>query len=203
MTGCPCWTKLIGVAVLGAVGLLAPSCAAPARTTLLKPSDLVLNTQKVVEQLAGSDFLRGREGGRATPIVISPEPLENLSDNRLSSGDQWVAISRVLLNPQMLELLRAHNARVQMPQLKSEAIARAGLTINEPPAQVAPTHLFRATLRSLARAASASGGTVASEATQRRDTFVFEYVIVEIQSRQIVWSGQSELARLAHGSLID
>lgn len=203
MTGCHFWTKLIGVAAVAAVGLLGLGCAAPARTTLLKPSDLVLNTQTVVEQLARSDFLRSREGGTATPIVISPEPLENLSDNRLSSGDQWVAMARVLLNPQMIELLRAHNARVQMPQLKSEAIARAGLTINEPPAQVAPTHLFRGTLRSLARAASASGGTVASEATQRRDTFVFEYVIVEIQSRQIVWSGQSEVARLAHGSLID
>lgn len=194
--------RYAGVGLVMVIGLMVAGCGAPpARTTLLRPSDMELNTQQIAEQLAASEFLRDRAADQGEPIILQPERLENLSDNRLSAGDQWVAMSRVLLDPRMLELLRSKNVRVQMPRLRSDAVARAGLTINEPEAQVAPTHLFRGTLRTIARAGG--GQDVASESTQRRDTFQFEYTIVDARSRQVVWGGQSELARRAFGSLID
>lgn len=181
------------------IGVFGAGCAAPQRSTLLRGSDIQLSTQRIVDQLAASEWLAGRT--QSSPrAVLRPERLENLSDNRLSQGDQWAAMSMVLLNPRMLEMLRSKNVIVQMPTLRSEAIARAGLTINEPAAQLLPTHLFRGRLRSLSRAGSAQ---VDSDRVQRRDTFIFEYAIAAVESREIAWSGQTELSRLAHGSLVD
>ncbi len=197
--------RLAGAAALvaGLSGLTSGlvSCAPPAaKTTQVQPSDMQLNTPQIVEQLAGSDFIRNRPVD-APPIVLRPDPMENLSDNRVSTGDQWVAISKVLFDQRMIELLRSKNITVQMPPLRSASIARAGLTVNEPPAQTKPTHVFRARLMSLTRAGG--GETVASDKTQRKDVFTFEYTIVDLRTREIAWSGQSEFARLAHGSLID
>lgn len=177
-----------------------PGCSSPQRTTLLRASDIEVNTQQMVDGLASSPFLSARTAD-SPKAVLRPERLVNLSDNRLSQGDQWAAMSKVLLSPNMLELLRSKNIVVQMPALKSDAIARAGLTINEPAAEIAPTHIFSGRLRSLTRAGG--GDDAGSDRVQRRDTFMFEYSIYEIRSREIMWSGQSEFSRLAHGSLID
>ncbi len=183
------------------VGVAGVGCAAPPeRTTLLRAADLRVNTMQIVDQLAGSDWLRGRDT-QSPRIVLRPERLENLSDNRLSQGDQWAAMSMVLLNQRMLDMLRSRNVVVQMPPLRSEAIARAGLTVNEPAAQLEPTHLFSGRLRSLTRAGG--GENAGSDRVQRRDTFLFEYVVSDIRSREVNWSGQTEISRLAHGSLID
>lgn len=175
-------------------------CAATQRTTLLRGSDIQLSTQRIIDQLAASEWLAGRSA-TSPRAVLRPERLENLSDNRLSQGDQWAAMSMVLLNPRMLEMLRSKNVIVQMPTLRSDAIARAGLTINEPAAQLTPTHLFRGRLRSLSRAGG--GASVDSDGVERRDTFIFEYAIADVETREIKWSGQTEFSRLAHGSLID
>lgn len=180
----------------------AGGCAAPAaqRTTLLRASDLRLSTGPLVQELARSEFLAGRDADTQPLIVLRPEPMENLSESRLSAGDQWAAWALVLTSPGMVDLLRTRHAIVQMPPLETARIARAGLTVNETPATIAPTHLFRSAVRSLARAA---GEDPRGPATARRDLYLFEFTIVEIASRRIVWSGQSEVARYAHGSLVD
>lgn len=195
-------------AIVGALTfILAPGACSPSpadRSTALRGTDLVLTTDTVAQQFASSDFLRARtaEAAAQSPILLRPDPLENLSDTRLTPGDQWAAISRVLFNNNMIALLREKNIAVQMPPLATEGLARAGITINEPPATIAPTHIFRSRLRSLTRAGSAAG-SLASQATQRKDTFLFEYTIIDLQTRAVVWSGSAELARLATGSVVD
>ncbi|MBA4028372.1 MAG: hypothetical protein C0475_04450 [Planctomyces sp.] len=187
----------------------AVACAAQQRTTLLRASDTLLSAQRVLEQLAQSDFILMRTQS-SERLVLRPHPLENLSDNRLSRGDQWAAMARVLLDPRVLELLRSRNIVVQMPPLASDAVARAGLTVREPPAELAPTHLFTGRLRSITRAgapeADAGAGErrgAGSERTQRTDRYFFEYTIIDARTRAVEWAGSAELARRAHGSLID
>ena len=193
---------LARLAVLAAAAAVLPACATPAeqRSTLLRASDLQLSTSAMVRDLSQSPLLAGRGPDAQPSIILRPQPMENRSDTRLSAGDQWAAWALVLTSPGMLDLLRSRNVLVQMPPLETARIARAGLTINEPAATIAPTHLFRATVRSLARAASDSGR---GPATARRDLYLFEFTIVDAATRQIVWAGTSEVARLAHGSLVD
>ncbi len=187
---------------------LSPSSPAPPpaadRSTALRGTDLVLTTDNTVQQFASSEFLRLRtaETGAQNPIILRPDPMENLSDTRLTPGDQWAAISRVLFSGGMIDLLREKHIAVQMPPLATEGLARAGITINEPPAAVAPTHVFRSRLRSLTRAGAAAG-SLASQQAQRKDTFLFEYTIIDLATRAVVWTGSTELARIATGSVVD
>ena len=186
--------------------LLLAACGPSAadRSTALRGTDLVLTTDTVAQQFAASEFLRARtpEAAARAPMLLRPDPLENLSDTRLTPGDQWAAISRVLFNNQMIALLREKNIAVQMPPFATEGLARAGVTINEPPAAIAPTHVFRSRLRSLTRAGSAAG-SLAAQSSQRKDTFLFEYTIIDMETRAVVWSGSTELARVATGSIVD
>lgn len=199
-TACPLWWATLPL--LFVLAACAPSAAD--RSTALRGTDLVLTTDTVAQQFAGSDFLRARtpEAAARSPMLLRPDPLENLSDTRLTPGDQWAAISRVLFNNGMIGLLREKNIAVQMPPLATEGLARAGVTINEPPATIAPTHVFRSRLRSLTRAGSAAGG-LAAQGAQRKDTFLFEYTIVDLSTREVVWTGSTELARVATGSVVD
>ncbi len=196
--------RAVPIVALLTVGVLGPGgCAAPAaeRTTALRGTDLVLATDTVAQALGASDFLQGR-GPQSPPIVLRPDPMENLSDTRLTPGDAWAAMARVLFASGMIELCRGRGVVVQMPPLATEGLARAGITINEPAAELAPTHVLRARLRSLTRAGSAAG-RLAAESAERKDTYLFEYTIVDLATRGVVWAGSAELARVARGSVVD
>jgi hypothetical protein len=168
------------------------------QTTLLRAADLEVSTNEVVQQLAQSKFLTSRTSS-SPPLTIQPKPMENFSDNRLSAGDQWAAMSRVLLKPEVVKLLGEKNISVQMPALQNTRLVRAGLSPVEPAAAVAPTHLFQSRLSTLVR----SAGSAPDKTTARQDTFLFDYEIVEVQSRRVEWSGQTQLKRLANGRLYD
>lgn len=183
------------------------ACAPAQRTTLLRASDTLLSAELVLEQLAQSPFILSRSHA-SERLVLRPHPLENLSDNRLSRGDQWAAMARVLLDPRVLGLLRSRNIAVQMPPLASSALERAGLSVSEPPGQETPTHLFTGRLRSITRAGGPgaegeSGAGGGGARTERTDRYFFEYTIIDARSRAVEWAGAAELARRAHGSLID
>jgi len=194
--------------ILGLAVLLLPVACAPRpelRTTLLRASDIETFSADAVQQLASSPFIASR-GPDAPRLILQPQPMRNLSDNRLSQGDQWAAMSKVLFSNQMLALLASNNIDLQMPAIETTRLARAGLTRAEPPATVPPTHAFTATLRSIARAEDAKArdpGATGARAGGRKDTFLVEYAIIDLASRRVEWTGQSTLARIAHGSLID
>lgn len=195
-------------AMLALAALILPAACTPKpelRTTLLRASDIESFSADAVQQLAASPFIASR-GPDAPRIVLQPQPMRNLSDNRLSQGDQWAAMSKVLFSSQMLALLASKNIDLQMPAIETTRLARAGLTRAEPPATTAPTHAFTATLRSLSRAEDAKArdpGATGARAGGRKDTFLVEYAIIDLASRRVEWTGQSTLARIAHGSLID
>lgn len=199
------WRRL-GAALSAGLMLAGLAACAPAapRASLLRASDLELTASDVVQQLAGSSFIRERSGGGAAgaagPIVLVPTPMRNESDNRLSAGDQWAAMSLVLLDPAMLQLLREHNIVLQMPPEQAQRIARSGRSFSLPPSVQPPTHFFTTTLRSITRAGD---DQALGEGQQRKDVFLWEYQIVDARTRAVAWSGSREFARIAHGSLID
>ncbi len=171
------------------------------RTTLFRAADIEAASGEAVQSLAMSSFMMARTKD-SPEAVLQPQTMVNLSDNRLSPGDQWAAMSKVVLSPNMLGLLESKNVTLQMPAFESTRLARAGVSVSEPKAQVVPTHLFTATLRSLSRA-TAGGARQGGSGQERKDVFLVEYTIVEVESRRVEWSGESTIARVAHGSLID
>jgi hypothetical protein len=197
---------LLAAAPLGPA-LLAPGCAAqaPARSTVIQAGDLIDTTNTMAQALAGSPWLAGRTADTQPAIVLRPQELTNLSDTRLSPAEQWVAVSRVVMSPAMLALFRERNVIVQMPPRPANPsdtreVADPAATTPEPPATITPTHTLRPTLRSLTRASSLAPG---SQDAGRKDLYLFEYTITDLSTRTIVWTGSTELARLATGSLVD
>ena len=183
--------------------LLIAGCAGtPApRTTLLQARDIESTTTDVREALASSEWLATRSS-TSDPALLQPQPLVNISDNRLTPGDEWAAMSRVALNPAILDLLAGKNIRVQMPALVNDRLGGVSAQSIEPAASIAPTHLLSATLRSLTRAAD-QRGRLSGESTVRKDTFLVEYTVTDVRTRTVVWSHTSRFARVAEGSLVD
>lgn len=186
-------SMLVLAVLAGALGC----AAAPERSTVLQAGDLIATTDTMVQALAGSPWLAGRTPETRPEIVLRPDELRNLSDTRLSPAEQWVAVSRVVMSPAMLSMFRERAVIVQMPPRPGD---RAGLSVAEPLATITPTHTLRPTLRSLTRAASVTPG---AQNAGRKDVYLFEYSIIELANRSIVWSGSTELARVASGSLVD
>ncbi|MGD9691141.1 MAG: hypothetical protein AB7K52_11535 [Phycisphaerales bacterium] len=183
--------------VLGAfIGLGSAGCSGPPQTSRLRGSDLELATTEVTQQLAESPFLSGRSA--SSPVaILQPRPMENLSDNRLSVGDQWSAMSLILMNPNVFQMLRDKNVQLLVPRESRRDATLAGLS-STAPAGDAPTHIFQPVLRTITR-----GGGGESKDAARRDVYLMEYTIAELPSRRVVWSGQTTFSRVAHGSLID
>lgn len=197
------------MAALGA--MIACGCAAPqARTTQLRAADIELSATEMAQELADSEFLRGRTAESAV-AVLQPRPMENLSDNRLSRGDQWAAMSMILMNPSVFEMLRAKNVQVLVPVESRFDAARAGFATNQPSVLAAagggstgePTHIFQPVLRSISRGGGGDARAGRGAADTRKDLFLMEYTITELASRRVVWAGQMTFARVAHGRLLD
>lgn len=190
------WSLFVALIPLVA-GVLIGGCGAPPRTSQLRASDIEFATTEVSQQLAESEFLRTRTA-TSPVVVLQPRPMENLSDNRLSRGDQWAAMSMILMNPSVFEMLRSKNVQILVPLDSRYDATRAGITSTVPSG--APTHVFQPVLRSITRAGSEGSKP---EADTRKDLFLMEYSITELQSRRVVWGGQTSFARVAHGKLID
>lgn len=186
---------LAGLAAAAAGCQTTPGRAA-GRTTRFQPADIVIAADEVAQQFAQSPFLRSR-GSDAPLAVIQPGRTVNRSSDRLSPVDRYGAIARVLTSQEMLDLLRAKNVAVQMAPEQAVLLERYGFEV--PPPTMEPTHVLEASFGSIVRAAEGRRGL----AEQRRETFLIDYRLVEVDSRRIVWQGQQEFTRYAYGLLAD
>lgn len=192
-------TALWAVAALGA-GACSAGGGGSAASTRHTATDLRVAADEVVEALVSGAFLAGRDAA-SEPAVLMPGRVENRSSDRISRADQWAILSRVLFSEGVLETLRSKNVSVVRPDFAAWnlGVSEGGFAGGAGVDEVGVTHTMRATLSSIARAASASGGP----ADDRKDVFAVDYELVELSSRRVVWTARGEFARAARGLLID
>lgn len=189
------------LAITAAMLSVSAGCASTPtqRTTRLADADLTQAVLEVRGQLAESGFLESRsETSPEARLVI--RRVENLSTDRISEAEQWSLVSRVLAAPGMQDLLRAKNITMQLPPEKVRLLERGGLTFGEFEQESWPTHMLEAQIASATRAGSLVGGR---DADVRKEYYLLSFVVEEIQSRQLVWQGTTELAREVKGTVID
>lgn len=179
-------------------------CNAP-MTSAYTAADMEIAVDDVRDQLASSRFISSRDAD-SEPLVLVPTKMSNESNERLSRVDQWMAMSRVFLNPAVLELLRSKNISVVLPpdgeRIKNaytEEGSGAGFQYIDITSRSAPTHVINATFSSITRAADDDGMNDISDT--RKDLFLIDYTIVDLSTRGIVWAGSNEFSRTAHGVL--
>lgn len=190
------------IAAILACFVLGPvACESVPRTTRYQAADIDLSVESIQQQLVEHPFIQSRDES-SPPIRLMPFELENQSNERLSRVDQWAAVSRVFLNPDVLELLGEKNIHVVMPPDATHRLEQFGVdglrdrTVDRELA----THAIRAVFMSSTRVAGDGSGDVADA---RRDDFLIDYSISEVDSGRMVWSGAVEIARYAHGVLAD
>ncbi len=171
----------------------------PQRTTRLADTDLTQAVLSVREQLAASAFLRSRdETSPEARLVV--RRVENLSTDRISIAEQWSLVLRVLAAPNMQELLKNKRIAVQLPPEKVRLLERGGLRFAEFGSESWPTHMLEARIASATRAGSLTGSR---DADVRKEYYLLSFAIEDIQSRELVWQGTTEVAREVRGSVID
>lgn len=186
---------------LGAGALMAPACAGRTdggASTIYRARDLQQASAELRQQLAESAWLGGR--GPASPVIaLLPDQLDNRSNERLSPGEAWATVGRLLFDPNMQALCRERHVEVYMPPERLPGLRQAG--IDAPPeVSSAATHFLRGTFRSATRVASLSGAGVSD---LRTDTFLLDLSAVERESGRVVWTGTYEFKRWATGTLAD
>ena len=189
---------LVGTAMVLSVQV---GCATtpPQRTTRLADADLTQAVLTVREQLAESAFLRARDGASPEARLVVRR-VENLSTDRISIAEQWSLVSRVLAAPSMQQMLQSKRIAVQLPPEKVRLLERGGLRFAEFAQESWPTHMLEAQIASATRAGSLIGSR---DADVRKEYYLLSFVIEEIQSRELVWQGTTEVAREVRGSVID
>lgn len=169
------------------------------RTTRLADSDLTQTVLTMRQQLAESAFLRSRdETSPEARLVV--RRVENLSTDRIAEAEQWALVLRVLAAPGMQELLQNKRVSVQLPPEKVTLLERGGLRFAEFAQKSWPTHMLEAQIASATRAGSLTGSR---DADVRKEYYLLSFAIEEIQSREVVWQGTTEVAREVRGSVVD
>jgi hypothetical protein len=175
-----------------------PGCSGGPTTTLYHASDLQQASVTLRDQLASSAWLSGRTP--SSPVIaILPDQLENRSNERLTPGEAWATVGRMLFDPNMQAFCRERNIQIYMPPERIPALREAGI---DAPASMgqATTHFLRGTFRSATRVASLSGN---GPSDLRTDTFLFDLNAIERDTGRTVWSGTYEFKRWARGKLAD
>ncbi|MEQ8850344.1 MAG: hypothetical protein RIB32_01020 [Phycisphaerales bacterium] len=194
--------RSIGVIVVGALAFGAVSCgpAQRAGSTRFRVSDVAFSADQLRTELLASDFLAGRDGA-SDPFVIMTGEAVNLSAERLPEADRWAVVSMILYDPEMRAAFETKNVLVHLTPEKRELFRRYVLPGSSmDPYDLPPdTHLFNVRFRSVQRAAAVQ----ADAADVRKDLFLVEAEITELDSGRVVWLGETSFARAARGLFID
>ncbi len=185
-------------AVLAAACLAACSGGKP-KSSALRTADMQMSCDEIRQQFAQSEFLAGRNA-ESPGIVLVPGTMENRSYERLSRLDRYGATVRLLNDPAVRDLFARTNIRVVEPPDHAGVYRGLGLTADQSAPGLPPTHVLQASFSSAQRQAA---GTAKNASDLRKDLFYIQFDVVDLKSREKIWSGSSEFARVAFGELID
>jgi hypothetical protein len=169
-------------------------CAAPPRLTLLTNEDYNFIADELAAHLQ-RDITTGPLAERSPEspaMVIAIQRVVNLTSDLLPAAVKHYLMERVK-DGLPKALLNGKN----MGFVISAELAEAGLQSGEFEAgsfaERAPTHVMTARFRSVTRIAE----------KERTESYLCDYQIVDLTGWQLVWSGQVEFKRWAHGRLGD
>lgn len=178
--------------------LMLVSGCSTAQSTRLTASDFDLTIEKMAQSLAASDFLRDRRPDSPEAWVVINK-VENLTTDIIPVPEQWMLVARLQSAVPIKQLAQTKNVRFQITPERHEMLRQAGFTdeLITPPAV---THNLSAVFMSAPRAARNGKG---GQLTARSDFYYLEYSLLELQSREVVWTDTFEIKREARGLAID
>ncbi|GIK19560.1 MAG: hypothetical protein DYG93_02510 [Leptolyngbya sp. PLA2] len=192
--------RLLSLCIAAACVMSACTASGPSKqTTRLRHSDLALAGAEMREQLATATFLEGRTP-ESPPIRIVIRRLENLSSDRVPIAEQWAMVSGLIADRGVQQAARERGVVFQLPPEKASLLRETGVEYPDLLPEHYPTHVLRASIRSLVRGGAVRGS---GPADVRKDVYLISYEVEEIDSREVVWQADVEFAREAKGLLVD
>lgn len=186
------------VLALCAALLVGAGCqASKGESSRLTQDDLLVTSNKMIDSLAKSDFLAGRNAESPRAVIVTNK-VENLTDQIIAPGEQWSTVLRVQSGMPVQEFSKKYNIRFVVPPERESMAKGHGMQIASTGGST-PTHTLTASFTSSARTSDNKGGLV----TSKQDYYFLEFKIFEIQSRELVWSDSFEFKRKASGTVIN
>lgn len=193
--GRPCAVVAL-LGLLGAHGLLG--CASTPQSSRLTAGDFEVTVNEMARSLAASEFLAARTPD-SPQIRIVTSKVTNLTSDVISAAEQWMLIARVQSSLAIRTMADQKNIVFQIPPEEIAMLRQRGFDVPMTPENL-PTHLMTATFRSSTRVRREAQ---AGYADLRKDYYLLQYEIFEIQSKNLEWDGRFEFAREAFGLAID
>ena len=189
---------LASVMLLGGAMVSGMAGCSTAQSTRLTASDFDLTIEKMVQSLAASDFLKERRPDSSEAWVVINK-VENLTTDIIPVSEQWMLVARLQTAVPVKQLADTKNIRFQITPERHAMLREAGFTdeLITPPTV---THTLQAVFMSAPRAARSGQG---GQLTARSDFYYLEYSLLELQSREVVWTDTFEIKREARGLAID
>ena len=187
-------TCLLGVATTG----LLTSCNSAPQSTRLRASDFDETIAKMAQSLAASDFLASRDAQSPAAWVVI-DKVENLTTDIIAPAEQWMLVARLQSSLPIRSLAEKKNVRFQITPERHALLRQAGYEgeLGTPPKV---THTLAAVFLAAPRTnRTANRGQV----SDRADFYYLEYSLLDLDTRQIVWSDTFEIRRQARGLAID
>ncbi|MFN8729597.1 MAG: hypothetical protein ACK5Z4_07025 [Planctomyces sp.] len=190
-------------AMLAACSAVA-ACAPTAGTTRLGGADIAIDGPRLRQTLADAPYFADRPIRPRTPsptadeMVIVARELENRSNDRLSASDRWAPVALLINDSGVRAFLNDRGVRVMLPPEDVAQVRALGIDVPEAPS-MAPTHTLTGVVRTITRQAA----LVSSVADARKDVTLVEWTLTDVRTREVVWSGRTEFARVARGVVAD
>lgn len=179
------------------VVLLACGCASSQpRSSVMTAEDyqdIAVEVGAKLSDSLASDPLFADRTSESPPMVIAVQKVLNLSSDILSAGARWYLMERMVSSSGIRRLRKEKNLVFVIPAERLREAKRVGVVDDEAGADRRPTHVLRATLRSVSR--------VGKEA--RTDIYFCEFEMTNLQDGELLWSGEHEFKRVASGLLIN
>jgi Peptidoglycan-synthase activator LpoB len=184
-------------AVVMIMALVLTGCAAGTvgQSTRLNIDDFEAMTQAMAQSLLASETLAGR-GPDSEPWVVSIDKVLNLSDDVMTTDEQWSIMAQVRGAASIRALWDEKAVRFVLPPERV-------VELRENPdatdfadgfgAERRVTHTMTATFRSVTRA----------QAKTRSDLYYCQFDMIDLTTGEPVWSDRFEFKRQAKGHVWD
>jgi hypothetical protein len=189
-------------------GALLTACAPTASTTRLGGADIAIDGPRLRQTLADAPYFADRPVRPRTPapaqppaaddMVIVARELENRGNDRLIASDRWAPVALLINDSGVRAFLNDRGVRVMLPPEEIAQVRALGIDVPEAPT-MSPTHTLTGVVRTITRQAA----LVSSVADARKDVTLVEWTLTDVRTREVVWSGRTEFARLARGVVAD